>query len=82
MEHLPPTREIFKTGIHYILPILLVDVPADDRTQIAGSVGLLVDHRDDLLILLTQNPLKAFFRGRGDRCVRSLKGYLGYVAKA
>ncbi|MEM1313633.1 MAG: TRAP transporter fused permease subunit, partial [Pseudomonadota bacterium] len=24
MEHLPPAREIFKTGIHYILPILLL----------------------------------------------------------
>ncbi len=65
MEHLPPTREIFKTGIHYIMPILLlmyllmIERKSPGLSAFWSTIAML-------FILLTQNPLKAFFRGEGE----------------
>ncbi|MCV6584769.1 MAG: TRAP transporter permease [Marinibacterium sp.] len=65
MEHLPPTREIFKTGIHYILPILLlmyllmIERKSPGLSAFWSTIAMI-------FILLTQNPLKAYFRGEGD----------------
>ena len=65
MEHLPPTREIFKTGIHYLMPILLlmyllmIERKSPGLSAFWSTIFML-------FILLTQNPLKAFFRGESD----------------
>ncbi len=65
MESLPPTKEIFKTGIHYLLPILLlmyllmIERKSPGLSAFWSTVFML-------LILLTQNPLKAMFRGEGN----------------
>ena len=62
MENLPPTREIFKTGIHYIMPILLlmyllmIERKSPGLSAFWSTIAML-------FILLTQNWLKAFFRG-------------------
>ena len=61
MQHLPPAREIFKTGIHYIMPILLlmyllmIERKSPGLSAFWSSVAMLI-------ILGTQNPLKAYFR--------------------
>ncbi|WP_120499716.1 TRAP transporter permease [Roseovarius sp. EL26] len=63
MQNLPPTREIFKTGIHYLMPILLlmyllmVERKSPGLSAFWSTVFMLV-------ILATQNPLKAFFRNQ------------------
>ncbi len=65
MEHLPPTREIFKTGIHFIMPILLlmyllmIERKSPGLSAFWSTIAML-------FILLTQNPLKAFFRGESE----------------
>ncbi|MCP3971756.1 MAG: TRAP transporter permease [Rhodobacteraceae bacterium] len=65
MQHLPPTKEIFKTGIHYLLPILLlmyllmIERKSPGLSAFWSTIAML-------FILLTQNPLKAFFRGEGE----------------
>lgn len=65
MEHLPPAREIFKTGIHYLMPILLlmyllmIERKSPGLSAFWSTVFMLV-------ILATQNPLKALFRNQGD----------------
>ncbi len=65
MQHLPPTKEIFKTGIHYIMPILLlmyllmIERKSPGLSAFWSAIAMLV-------ILATQNPLKAFFRHQGD----------------
>ncbi|GAA6163149.1 TRAP transporter permease [Pelagimonas sp. KU-00592-HH] len=65
MQHLPPAREIFKTGIHYIMPILLlmyllmIERKSPGLSAFWSAIAMLV-------ILATQNPLKAFFRGNSD----------------
>ncbi|MEM0947478.1 MAG: TRAP transporter permease [Pseudomonadota bacterium] len=64
MQHLPPVREIFKTGIHYIMPILLlmyllmIERKSPGLSAFWSTIAML-------FILLTQNPLKAVFRGEG-----------------
>ncbi|WP_323764856.1 TRAP transporter permease [Marinovum sp.] len=64
MEHLPPTKEIFKTGIHYLMPILLlmyllmIERKSPGLSAFWSTIAML-------FILLTQNPLKAYFRGEG-----------------
>ncbi|MEM9552214.1 MAG: DUF3394 domain-containing protein, partial [Pseudomonadota bacterium] len=64
MEHLPPAREIFKTGIHYLMPILLlmyllmVERKSPGLSAFWSTIFML-------FILATQNPLKAFFRKNG-----------------
>ncbi|MEM9497798.1 MAG: TRAP transporter permease, partial [Pseudomonadota bacterium] len=65
MQNLPPVREIFKTGIHYIMPILLlmyllmIERKSPGLSAFWSTVAML-------FILLTQNPLKAFFRNQGE----------------
>ncbi len=65
MQHLPPTREILRSGLHYLMPIFLL------------MYLLMVERRSPgysafwsacfmLLVLLTQHPLKAFMRGQGN----------------
>ncbi|WP_299625172.1 TRAP transporter permease [uncultured Tateyamaria sp.] len=65
MQHLPPTKEIFKTGIHYLMPILLlmyllmIERKSPGLSAFWSTIFML-------FILLTQNPLKAYFRGQSD----------------
>ncbi len=65
MENLPPTSEIFKTGIHYLMPILLlmyllmIERKSPGLSAFWSTIAML-------FILLTQNPLKAFFRRQGN----------------
>ena len=65
MQHLPPVGVIFKTGIHYLLPILLlmymlmIERKSPGLSAFWSAILMLV-------ILMTQNPLKAFFRGEGE----------------
>ena len=65
MTHLPPAREILKTGLHYIMPILLlmyllmIERKSPGLSAFWSTVAML-------FILLTQNPLKAYFRGQGE----------------
>ena len=62
MQHLPSTRDIFRSGIYYILPILLlmyllmIERKSPGLSAFWSTIGML-------FILLTQNPLKAYFRG-------------------
>ncbi|WP_082017969.1 TRAP transporter permease [Leisingera sp. ANG-Vp] len=64
MLHLPPARVILKTGLHYLLPIfllmylLMIERKSPGLSAFWSSVFML-------MILLTQDPLKAFFRGTG-----------------
>ena len=64
MQTLPPTREIFKSGVYFLLPIFLLMYLLMVERKSPGfsafwSASLM------LLILLTQKPLKALFRGEG-----------------
>jgi len=79
MEHLPPAREIFKTGIHYIMPILLlmyllmIERKSPGLSAFWSTIAML-------FILLTQNPLKAFFRGEGE-AARHIREGLSDIAE-
>ncbi|MEQ9695621.1 TRAP transporter permease [Shimia sp. SDUM112013] len=79
MQHLPPAREIFKTGIHYILPILLlmyllmIERKSPGLSAFWSAIGMLV-------ILATQNPLKAYFRGQ-DNVLDELKRGFSEIAE-
>ncbi len=65
LQHLPPTKEIFKTGVHYLLPILLLMyLLMIERKSPALSAFWSTSFM--LLILLTQNPLKNYFRKLGN----------------
>ena len=85
MTHLPPVGEIFKTGIHYLLPILLlmyllmIERKSPGLSAFWSAVFMMV-------ILLTQNPLKALFRGETNAVARILEGWnelcLGLVVGA
>ncbi|GAA6192034.1 C4-dicarboxylate ABC transporter [Phaeobacter gallaeciensis] len=61
MEHLPPTKEIFKTGVHYLLPILLLMYLLMVERK-SPALSAFWSTAFMLLILLTQNALKDFFR--------------------
>ncbi len=73
MQDLPPTKEIFKTGIHYLMPILLlmyllmIERKSPGLSAFWSTIFML-------FILLTQNPLKAFFRNQGDVVGQIRKG--------
>ena len=79
MQHLPPTREIFKTGVHYLMPILLlmyllmIERKSPGLSAFWSTIFML-------FILLTQNPLKAFFRGQGD-ALRHIREGLSDIAE-
>lgn len=64
MQHLPPAKEILKTGLHYLLPILLLMYLLMVERKSPG-LSAFWSTCFMLLILLTQDPLKAFFRGEG-----------------
>ncbi|MEO0484893.1 MAG: TRAP transporter permease [Pseudomonadota bacterium] len=73
MQNLPPVRDIFKTGIHYLMPILLlmyllmIERKSPGLSAFWSTIAML-------FILLTQNPLKAFFRGEGGVVQRTIDG--------
>ncbi|ABG33552.1 DUF3394 domain-containing protein [Roseobacter denitrificans] len=79
MQHLPPTREIFKTGVHYLMPILLlmyllmIERKSPGLSAFWSTIFML-------FILLTQNPLKAFFRGEGE-ALRHIREGLSDIAE-
>ncbi|GIT88567.1 MULTISPECIES: TRAP transporter permease [Roseobacter] len=79
MQHLPPTREIFKTGVHYLMPILLlmyllmIERKSPGLSAFWSTIFML-------FILLTQNPLKAFFRGEGE-ALRHVREGLSDIAE-
>ncbi|WP_172331951.1 TRAP transporter permease [Mangrovicoccus sp. HB161399] len=64
MEHLPPAREILQTGLHFLLPILLLMYLLMIERKSPGfsafwSAAFM------LLVLFTQRPLKLWFRNQG-----------------
>jgi len=73
MQDLPPTREIFKTGVHYLMPILLLMYLLMIERKSPG-LSAFWSTMAMLFILLTQNPLKAFFRKQGDVVVHIKEG--------
>lgn len=79
MQSLPPTKEIFKTGIHYLMPILLlmyllmIERKSPGLSAFWSTIFML-------FILLTQNPLKAHFRGQND-VVGKIKEGLSDIAE-
>ena len=79
MQSLPPTKEIFKTGIHYLMPILLlmyllmIERKSPGLSAFWSTIFML-------FILLTQNPLKAFFRGQSD-VMAQMKAGLSDIAE-
>ena len=74
MQHLPPAKVIFKTGIHYIMPILLlmyllmIERKSPGLSAFWSAIAMLV-------ILATQKPLKAFFRREGDVAAQLRSGF-------
>ncbi|MEM9394614.1 MAG: TRAP transporter permease [Pseudomonadota bacterium] len=79
MQHLPPVGAIFKTGIHYIMPILLlmyllmIERKSPGLSAFWSTIAML-------FILLTQNPLKAFFRNQGET-MRHMKQGIDDIAE-
>jgi TRAP transporter 4TM/12TM fusion protein len=74
MQALPPTKEIFKSGVYYLLPILLLMYLLMVERKSPGfsafwSASFM------LLTLWTQKPLKAFFRGEGQVAERLKEGF-------
>ncbi len=65
IQNLPPTKEIFKTGIHYLMPIMLLMYLLMVERKSPG-LSAFWSTMFMLFILLTQNPLKAYFRGEKD----------------
>ena len=64
MQHLPPVRVILKTGLHYLLPILLLMYMLMIERK-SPALSAFWSTAFMLLILLTQNALKTFFRKSG-----------------
>ena len=79
MENLPPTREIFKTGVHYLLPILLLMYMLMVERK-SPALSAFWSTAFMLLILLTQNPLKEFFRKQGN-LMASLRAGVGEIGE-
>ena len=73
MQNLPPVREIFKTGIHYIMPILLLMYLLMIERKSPG-LSAFWSTLAMLFILLTQNALKSFFRGQNDAANQVIAG--------
>ena len=80
MQNLPPVRDIFKTGIHYIMPILLlmyllmIERKSPGLSAFWSTIAML-------FILLTQNPLKAIFRGEGQAFATRVKEGVSDIAE-
>ena len=75
---LPPVKETFLAGLHYLLPVvlliwsLLVEELSPGLSAFYASVSLIV-------ILLTQKPLLAFFRGQANPLSRVKDGWTDLV---
>lgn len=73
MQNLPPARDILKTGLYYLMPILLlmyllmIERKSPGLSAFWSTVAMLI-------ILLTQNPLKAYFRGQPNPAGRIMDG--------
>ncbi len=79
MQNLPPTKEIFKTGVHYLLPILLLMYMLMIERK-SPALSAFWSTTFMLLILLTQHPLKDFFRKRGN-FIAGLKNGLAEIGE-
>lgn len=70
---LPVVAEVYATGLHYVLPIvvlvwfLMVERQSPSKSAFFATMLML-------LIIVTQRPLKALFRGEGGRLVSEFKG--------
>ncbi|HKB55746.1 MAG TPA: TRAP transporter permease [Ramlibacter sp.] len=75
---LPPVKETILSGLHYLLPVvlliwsLLVERLSPGLSAFYATVALIV-------ILLTQKPLLAFFRGEADPLRRFRQGWADLV---
>ena len=70
---LPTVAEVYATGLHYILPILvLVWFLMVERQSPAKSAFYATALM--LFIIVTQRPLKALFRGQGAQMVAEFRG--------
>ena len=62
VNHLPTMGQVFPTGLHYLLPILvlvwflMIEMQSPAKSAFYAVVTMIV-------IVFTQRPLKAFFRG-------------------
>ncbi len=79
LQNLPPVREIFKTGVYYLLPIMLLMYLLMVERKSPGLSAFWTT-AFMLLILLTQHPLKNFFRGRPN-IVSDLKNGIAEIAE-
>jgi len=72
---LPTVGEVYATGLHYILPIvvlvwfLMVERQSPAKSAFYATALMLA-------IIVTQRPLKALLRGAGDRMMEELRGGL------
>ncbi|WP_298432329.1 TRAP transporter permease [uncultured Jannaschia sp.] len=73
MQNLPPTRDIFRSGIYYLLPIFLLMYLLMVERKSPGFAAFW-SASFMLLTLLTQKPLKAIFRGEGQAFARLKDG--------
>lgn len=73
MQDLPPVREILKTGVHYLLPILLLMYMLMIERK-SPALSAFWSTAFMLLILLTQNVLKALFRKNGGLGAEIVRG--------
>ena len=75
---LPPVKETILAGLHYLLPVvlliwsLLVEELSPGLSAFYASVSLVV-------ILLTQKPLLAWFRGHANPAARLREGWVDLV---
>ncbi|MEC7488975.1 MAG: TRAP transporter permease [Pseudomonadota bacterium] len=76
---LPQFVETFKTGIHYILPIvvlvwlLMIERKSPGLSAFWATVSMIV-------ILITQHPLKVLFRSSGDLSAATKRGWNELIA--
>ena len=72
---LPTVKEIYATGLHYVLPIivlvwfLMVERQSPARSAFFATALMI-------FIIVTQRPLKAFFRGQGAQLMEEFMGGL------
>ena len=70
---LPKVSDIYATGLHYVLPIVvLVWFLMVERQSPAKSAFFATSLM--LFIIVTQRPLKALFRGQGARLMSEIRG--------
>ncbi|WP_424976117.1 TRAP transporter permease [Dinoroseobacter sp. S124A] len=70
---LPEVKDVYATGLHYVLPIVvLVWFLMVERQSPAKSAFYATSLM--IFIILTQRPLKAFFRGAAAQAMEEFKG--------